>query len=158
MKTCSIAFLAFALIHGSKTHPRSQFLHNVLKHALLFPPVLFFTSIQPVRFSLFSRFISHQIVFSSQNKSAVSAFQPTYNIDNPSNCPYEGSRHKEMWSIRCTRSYHQLLICILWYQISSLINYKISKNWLSFPSYLTNQRQHPRQRTKKLIAPGDKDI
>lgn len=80
MKTCSIAFLAFALIHGSKTHPRSQFLHNVLKHALLFPPVLFFTSIQPVRFSLFSRFISHQIVFSSQNKSAVSAFQPTYKL------------------------------------------------------------------------------
>nr|TKW02034.1 hypothetical protein SEVIR_8G218300v2 [Setaria viridis] len=35
---------------------------------------------RPVRFSLFNRFISHQTVFFSHNKSAVSAFQPTYKL------------------------------------------------------------------------------
>nr|TKW28673.1 hypothetical protein SEVIR_3G344400v2 [Setaria viridis] len=38
------------------------------------------TILRPVRFSLFSRLISHQTVFSSHNKSAVSAFQPAYKL------------------------------------------------------------------------------
>nr|XP_034585833.1 uncharacterized protein LOC117848512 [Setaria viridis] len=37
-------------------------------------------SVQPVRFSLFSRLISHQTVFFSHNKSTVSTFQPAYKL------------------------------------------------------------------------------